>query len=68
MKYYLTVGAYVHGVHSEGQNQIKAFQKMQASNSVDADMEFVKNFTHLDFQAKSFTPQKCVICDSFFGN
>ena len=33
-----------------------------------ADMEFVKNFTHPDFQAKSFTPQKCVICDSFFGN
>ena len=30
------------------------------------DMEFVKNFTHPDFQAKSFTPQKCVICDSFF--
>ena len=33
-----------------------------------ADMEFVKNFTHPDFQAKIFTPQKCVICDSFFGN
>ena len=33
-----------------------------------ADMEFVKNFTHPDFQAKSFTPQKCVICDSFFTN
>ena len=32
------------------------------------DMEFVKNFTHPDFQAKSFTPQKCVICDSFFTN
>ena len=28
-------------------------------------MEIVKNFTHPDFQAKSFTPQKCVICDSF---
>ena len=33
-----------------------------------ADMEFVKNFTHPDFQAKSFTPQKCVICDIFFAN
>ena len=33
---------------------------------VPPDMEFVKNFTHPDFQAKSFTPQKCVICDSFF--
>ena len=32
-----------------------------------ADMEFVKNFTHTDFRAKSFTPQKCVICDSFFS-
>ena len=38
-------------------------------NTIDTpDMEFVKNFTHPDFQAKSFTPQKCVICDSFFGN
>ena len=35
INHYLAVGAYVHGVHSEGQNQIKAFQKMQASNSVD---------------------------------
>ena len=33
-----------------------------------SDMEFVKNFTLPDFQAKSFTPQKCVICDSFFAN
>ena len=32
------------------------------------DMEFVKNFTHPDFQAKSFTPQKCVICDIFLAN
>ena len=30
-------------------------------------MEFVKNFTHPEFQAKSFTPQKCVICDIFFS-
>ena len=35
MNYYLAVGAYVHGVHSEGKNQIKAFQKKQTSNSVD---------------------------------
>ena len=34
----------------------------------DPDMEFVKNFTHPDFRTKSFTLQKCVICDSFFGN
>ena len=36
--------------------------------TLKSDMEFVKNFAHPDFQAKSFTPQKCVICDSFFGN
>ena len=30
-----------------------------------ADMEFVKNFTHPDFQAKNFTPQKRVNCDIF---
>ena len=35
---------------------------------VKTDMESVKNFTHPDFQAKNFTPQKCVICDSFFAN
>ena len=28
------------------------------------DMIFVKNFTQPDFQAKSFTPQKCVICNT----
>ena len=32
------------------------------------DMEFVKNFTHPDFQAKSFTPQKCVVCGIFLAN
>ena len=31
-------------------------------------VKFVKNFTHPDFQAKSFTPQKCVICDIFPAN
>ena len=30
-----------------------------------ADMEYVKNFTKPDFQAKSFTPQKC---DIFLAN
>ena len=40
----------------------------QNASRHEPDMEFVKNFTHPDFQAKSFTPQKCVICDSFFGN
>ena len=33
-----------------------------------SDMIFVKNFTQPDFQAKSFTPQKCVICDIFLAN
>ena len=42
-------------------------RKCSNENS-NSDMEFVKNFTHPDFQAKSFTPQKCVICDSFFAN
>ena len=32
------------------------------------DMEFVKNFTHPDFQAKNFTPQKRVNCDIFLAN
>ena len=38
------------------------------ANGFGPDMEFVKNFIHPDFQAKSFTPQKSVICDSFFTN
>ena len=32
------------------------------------DMIFVQNFTLPDFQAKNFTPQKCVICDIFLAN
>ena len=32
------------------------------------DMEFVKNFTQPDFQAKNFTPQKRVNCDIFLAN
>ena len=31
------------------------------------DMIFVQKFTQPDFQAKSFTPQKCVICDFFLA-
>ena len=42
--------------------------KLVHSLNTTSDMDFVKNFTHPDFQAKSFTPQKCVICDSFFAN
>ena len=33
-----------------------------------ADMEFVQNFTHPDFQAKNFTLQRCVNCDIFLAN
>ena len=33
-----------------------------------SDMTFVQNFTMPDFQATSFTPQKCVICDIFLAN
>ena len=47
---------------------IHTIQVIQLIHMVQADMIFVKNFTQPDFQAKSFTPQKCVICDSFFGN
>ena len=32
------------------------------------DMEFVKNFTQPDFQAKNFTLQKRVNCDIFLAN
>ena len=32
------------------------------------DMIFVQNFTQPDFQAKSFTPQNCVICNIFLAN
>ena len=32
------------------------------------DMEFVKNFTQPDFQAKNFTPQKRINCDIFLAN
>ena len=33
-----------------------------------SDMEFVKKITQPDFQAKNFTPQKCVNCDIFLAN
>ena len=35
---------------------------------VVADMKFVQNFTQPDFQAKIFTPQKCLICDIYLAN
>ena len=47
---------------------------MRLRNCVDveyvmcANMEFVKNFTQPDFQAKNFTPQKRVNCDIFLAN
>ena len=31
--------------------------------AVNKDMIFVKKFALPDFQAKNFTPQKCVICN-----
>ena len=37
-----------------------------SQNDECPDMIFVKDFTQPDFQAKSFTPQKCIICDIFF--
>ena len=38
------------------------------STPCDPDMIFVKKFTQPDFQAKSFTLQKCVIYDNFSQN
>ena len=32
---------------------------------LQTDMKFVQNFTQADFQAKNFTPQKCIICGTF---
>ena len=44
---------------------IHTIQVIQLIHMVQADMIFVKNFTQPDFQAKSFTPQQCIICDIF---
>ena len=33
-----------------------------------SDMIFVQNITQPDFQAKIFTPHKCVTCDIFLAN
>ena len=41
---------------------------VECLTSAGPDMEFVKKFTHPDFQAKSFTPQKCVTFDIFLAN
>ena len=38
------------------------------SDIFNSDMKFVQNFTHPDFQAKNFTPQKCVNCEIFLAN
>ena len=43
-------------------------QVSKHKNTRQADMEFVKKFTHPDFQAKNFTPQKRVNCDIFLAN
>ena len=41
---------------------------LQSPSGQGADMIFVQNFTQPDYEAKSFTPQKCVICDPFLVN
>ena len=38
------------------------------STLVKADMIFDQKFTQPDFQATSFTPQKCVICNILLTN
>ena len=47
------------------QQWARSLIKMMRRNT---DMIFVQNFTQPDFQAKSFTPQKCVIRDIFLAN
>ena len=47
------------------QQRARSLIKMMRRNT---DMIFVQNFTQPDFQAKSFTPQKCVIRDIFLAN
>ena len=49
-----------------GEYMSAPFYKTWITNK--ADLKFVKNFTQPDFQATSFTPQKCVICDIFLPN
>ena len=44
---------------------IGGMQEVRESHT--ANMIFVQNLTLPDFQAKNFTPQKCVICDVFFS-
>ena len=41
---------------------------LKCQHNHESDMEFVKNFTQPDFQAKNFTPQKRVNCDIFLAN
>ena len=41
---------------------------IERDDDVVSYMIFVQNFTAPDFYAKSFTLQKCVICDIFLAN
>ena len=51
-----------------GWRKVVQMNKLQFDQQMNSDMEFVKNFTQPDFQAKNFTPQKRVNCDIFLAN
>ena len=51
-----------------GWRKVVQMNKLQFDQRMNSDMEFVKNFTQPDFQAKNFTPQKRVNCDIFLAN
>ena len=50
--------------HHQGKISLNAMMMLVTG----PDMIFVRNFTQPDFQATSFTPQKCIICDIFLAN
>ena len=51
-----------------GWRKVVQMNKLQFDQQMNSDMEFVKNFTQPDFQAKNFTLQKRVNCDIFLAN
>ena len=47
---------------------ITHYSLLEGGLGVNTDMEFVKNSTQPDFQAKNFTQQKRVNCDIYLAN
>ena len=50
--------------HHQGKISLNAMMMLLTG----PDMIYVRNLTQPDFQATSFTPQKCIICDIFLTN